>query len=381
MERESESRKPKAQSEFRGKLKTAIRVMRTFLWGVGFATTTYAMLLELRDPHSHLHTWMVLFPLILTVPDILSKEKGTGSGGLMGFILSLSLAGLFFMRTQDWAPVAAGAIFAIFFRAYSKSTKRPYLFLSAGSLFAGVFSLQFPWPNEQRCLVTLVGVGITASLQGLWIILSYYLGDRPAEFTEPVNSTNNFPDREMIRLIHLIFGSIGHMQIFSHDLEQRIRRRYQSEIDQLESLGFDYLFSDGETFSIFRLLLLFPALVLIMMRSKREVITIKDGTKVLMGYPVYISKNKTAYGYVSGLGTKFYTVFQDGTLLVSKAYIDGDYISGPMIRKYAKKASIGETWADHQQRIAELEAEGKRVDRQTSFQVYAGLSYKETAPW
>ena len=86
-----------------------------------------------------------------------------------------------------------------------------------------------------------------------------------------------------------------------------------------------------------------------------------------MGYPVYISKNKTAYGYVSGLGTKFYTVFQDGTLLVSKAYIDGDYISGPMIRKYAKKASIGETWADHQQRIAELEAEGKRVDRQTSF--------------
>jgi hypothetical protein len=52
-----------------------------------------------------------------------------------------------------------------------------------------------------------------------------------------------------------------------------------------------------------------------------------------------------------------------------------------MIVKFAEKASISETWAKHQERIAALEAEGKCVDRQTSFQAYAEISYKETAPW
>jgi hypothetical protein len=96
---------------------------------------------------------------------------------------------------------------------------------------------------------------------------------------------------------------------------------------------------------------------------------------------VFISRNKTAFGYASGLGVKFYTAFQDGTLLVSKAYSDANIPAAPMIVKFAEKASISETWAKHQERIAALEAEGKCVDRQTSFQAYAEISYKETAPW
>lgn len=196
--------------------------------------------------------------------------------------------------------------------------------------------------------------------------------------------------RKMMRFMLSIFGAIGHVQIFSHELEQRIRTRYQSEIDQLAGLGFDYLFSDGETFPVFRLLLLFPAFFLISMRIKREVMTIHDGTMVLVGHPVCISKNRNAFAEPNGLETKFYTAFQDGAILISMDC--GDEIDrGSMILinnckasiliNNCKASSISDTWAKHQKRIAELEAEGRRVDCQTSFQAYVEIEHKERAAW
>jgi hypothetical protein len=113
----------------------------------------------------------------------------------------------------------------------------------------------------------------------------------------------------------------------------------------------------------------------------REVIAIQNGTRIFTAYSVFIPKNKIAFGYVSGLGTKFYTAFQDGTILVSKNYGDDDPLGPMIVINCCKIASISETWAAHQKRITELEAEGKRVDRQTSFEVYAEISNKETAPW
>jgi hypothetical protein len=255
------------------------------------------------------------------------------------------------------------------------------VFLSAGSLLAGVLSLHFPWPNEQRCLLTLVGVGVTATLQGAWIIVRYLQGYRTAEFSEPAGSPNKSSDRATIRFAHLVFGKIEHVQIYSHELEERIRTRYQSGIRQLTDLGFSYQFSDGETFSSYRLALLFPALIVFLMWRKREVMTIHDGTRILNGHPILIDKNKTAYANPGVFGVSFYSAFQDGTLLVSKNY-GGDNSLGPMVvANYCKSASISDTWAEHQKRIAVLEAEGKRADRQTSFQAWAEISHKETAAW
>jgi hypothetical protein len=143
-------------------------------------------------------------------------------------------------------------------------------------------------------------------------------------------------------------------------------------------LGFDYQFSDGETFSLFRPPLLFPALVLFMKWCKREVLTIHDGTRILNGHLIFAARNRTAFAYPGIFGVSIDTAFQDGTILLSRNYGD-DNSRGPMIViNCCKKASISDTWGKHQERIAALEAEGKRVDRQTSFQFYAGMSYKET---
>ena len=187
--------------------------------------------------------------------------------------------------------------------------------------------------------------------------------------------------RITVHFVHWIMGTVEHIHIYSPEIEQRIRIRFQSEIRQLTNLGFDYLFTCGEAFSLFRMVLILPAITVILMLCKGAVMTLHNGTKILLGYPVFLSRNKNAFVYTSGLGTKFYTAFQDGTLLVSKDYVDADIAAGPMIIKYAQKASISDTWTAHQERIAALEAEGKRVDCQTSFQAWANISRKEMASW
>jgi hypothetical protein len=301
------------------------------------------------------------------------------TGCLLPFGLGGCLAGLFFMRAHDWAPVAAGALFAMFFWVHSKSTKRPYLFLSAGSLLAGLLSLQFPWPNEQRLLLALVGVGLTATLQGAWIIVRYLQGHRPAEFSEPVASPNKSLDKDTLRFLTGLFGTIEPVQICIPEFEQRIRTRYQSETGQLTSLGFDHLFFFGEAIPLIRLLLLFPALIVFQMWLKRVPMTVYEETKNLSGNPVFASRDKTTYAHPNSLGVTFHTAFQDGTILATKNYGDPtDY--GPTVEAQCMKdASISDLWTAHQRRTQELEADDKRIDRQISFQAYSEISRKETA--
>jgi hypothetical protein len=155
-------------------------------------------------------------------------KVSVATGCLMPAVVVGCFAGLYFMRAHDWAPVAAGALCAIFFWVLSRSTKRPYLFLSAASLLAGLLSLQFPWPNEQRCLLTAAGVGLTVTLQGAWIIVRYLQGHRPAELSEPVASSSQSSDRGFLRFAHWIAGTIGYIQISSPELEQRKRSKFPS---------------------------------------------------------------------------------------------------------------------------------------------------------
>jgi hypothetical protein len=380
VERECEGLELKDQGGFRAKMRAALRVMRVFLWGLKISALSGLALMALREPHSRWFITLSISFIFLITLDLFRKDEPDATV-LLWYALCLCLIPVFYLRAHDWAPVVLGVLFAAYFLARSKATGRPYRFMLVGSLIAGVLSLKSPWPNEQLCLLTLVGVGLTATLQGAWIILRYLQGDRPAEILEPNGSSSKSSDRALLRIIHAIFGTIEHVQIYSPEVEQRIRTRYQSEISQLTDLGFGYVFSGGEAFSLFRLALILPAIIVVQMRCKGEVMTLHEGSKLMAGYPVLISTGKTAFAEVSGLGVKFYTTFQDGFLLVSKDYADDDIPVGPMIVKYAQKASISDTWAAHQKQIEAMEADGKRVDCQTSFPAYAEMSHKETAAW
>jgi hypothetical protein len=117
-------------------------------------------------------------------------------------------------------------------------------------------------------------------------------------------------------LVVQAFGDVGYIQISPSGLEERIRSRYRSEIDQLSLLGFSYLFSVGQTFPVMSLVLIFPAIVLLMMLWVREVITLHGGMEFLVGRPIYASADRTTFAHSGGLGIVFLTAFQYGSILM-----------------------------------------------------------------
>jgi hypothetical protein len=124
---------------------------------------------------------------------------------------------------------------------------------------------------------------------------------------------------------------------------------------------------------------MFPTIYVIHTWFKKIPITLYEGTKVLIGNPVFISTNRNAYAHPNILGDSFTTSFQDGTILLTKNYGDPTDYGPAVVAQCMKNASISELWTEHRQRTQALETDGKRVDRQISFQAYAEISHKETA--
>ncbi len=175
-------------------------------------------------------------------------------------------------------------------------------------------------------------------------------------------------------LLFQAFGDVGYVQISSPKFEERIRKRYQSEIDQLSLLGFNYRFSEGQTFPVANLILIFPAIVLLIMLWKREVIALRGGKEFLIGHAIYASGDKTTFAHASGLGIVFHTVFEYGSVLMSTNYESSNSPGSRFERHAYKGASISNTWAAHQRSVAARVANGAEIDRDMSFKAYVGIN-------
>ncbi len=174
------------------------------------------------------------------------------------------------------------------------------------------------------------------------------------------------------------FGYVGYVRISSSAIEERIRNRYRSDIEELSALGFSYQFSVGQTFPIANLVLIFPAIVLLMMCWKREIISLNRGTEIAVGHAIYASRDKTTFARPSGLGIVFHTVFEYGSSLVSTNYgsnHESNDPSGLMFERRAYKgASISDTWAAHHRMVQTRIADGTDVDRDMSFNGYVAIN-------
>lgn len=169
-------------------------------------------------------------------------------------------------------------------------------------------------------------------------------------------------------------GSAEYVQISSPMFEHRIQNRFCSESNQLSNLGFTPLFFYGEAFPLFRLLLIYPAFVFTIMLLNREVATVQDGSKLLFGFPVFNSSSRTTYAHPSQLGMKYHTLFQDGTILMTKNF-GGKKKYGPTVVVHSmRNASISDAWSEHQKQIQALEATGRQIDRDISFQAFSNIS-------
>lgn len=176
------------------------------------------------------------------------------------------------------------------------------------------------------------------------------------------------------QLILWTLGKIGYIEITDPAFQQRIRTRYESDIDQLTRLGFRPLFFEGETTSVFRLFLIFPAIVKLMLLRRRAVIAVQGGTKFVNGCPILSDGDKSTFACAGSLGVKFRTAFKDGTILETKAYGDAGIKTGPKLVKHCFKGeSIGYVWDQHKKWIQLLETDSNPIVRDFSFQAWVQI--------
>jgi hypothetical protein len=171
-----------------------------------------------------------------------------------------------------------------------------------------------------------------------------------------------------------LLGTPMHMQIASPAFEHRIQDRYRSELNQLRNLEFSPLFSYGEAFPLYRLLLIYPAFLFTIMVLNREVASIENGSKLVFGYSIFHSSDRTTYAHALQLGVKCHTLFQDGTILLTKNFGARKKYGPGVVLHMLKDASIPDTRAEHQKQVHLLEATGKQINREINFQNFSKIS-------
>jgi hypothetical protein len=206
-----------------------------------------------------------------------------------------------------------------------------------------------------------------------FVILKYLLGLLIA-----VGLSSHFAPEGTKRFFLKFFGKTEHIQISSSEFERQVKTRYQSEIGQLESLGFRFLFVEAQTFPAPRLLLGFPAVVLLMMWVKREVIALRPGLRLLTARPIFGSADNSTYAHPSGLGSMFHTGFKDGSLLVSCNYGQsrtyGVGAKGPVYTRHVyKAANIPGLWAHHQHEVRRTLTDCNPVATKMTFADYVEM--------
>jgi len=358
---------------FRERVKVWVSVAGMFLWGAGIACFFGEWLLTRRAPGSLLGIPLLAALLVSgLLPTWLGSrekaEKADAAGCWMWFYLCLCWALLFLVRQHVWAAPAAAVVAAVWVWALGRTWRRSWPIAVMGCLAAGAVALQVRLPNEQRLLLVSAGFGLAMALQGVWEMVRHWQGQRP----EPA------PQEGGYGLAWLLFGRIEYLQITSSALDQHFRARYQEATGELARLGFGYLCSYGETFSVFRLLLGIPALAILSLLPKRPVVGIWGGLRISECCPLLIAGDKDAYAEADCECVKFYTAFTDGTFLVSSNYKTLT-LKGPVMTKRWRAAGIGEAWGEHQAAVQAFEAAGRRVDRRSSFQEFADLSQRDHA--
>lgn len=194
-----------------------------------------------------------------------------------------------------------------------------------------------------------------------------------------VAQISEYEARLAMRLVHWLIGPVEDLPLTSPTMDDRVRKRHQTEIAELTDSGFDYLCSEGQRFPLSHLLRIFPALAALGVWLQRTPIWIRDGC-ILFGYPIVHYRLKSSFVELDASHAKFLTTFEDGTLLVSGNYDDPIPRGAGIIRQF-KPATITETWNNHIARVHALESINKQIDPRTDYAAYAQASARDRVAW
>jgi Zn-dependent protease len=157
-------------------------------------------------------------------------------------------------------------------------------------------------------------------------------------------------------------------EITDPNIQSRVRARHNAKITSLQALGFQHFAYLLEALPPYSAISKFP--VILMMWSK-EVLVFPKPARLGIATTLLSQSSPSAIGAVLGLGIKFYSVFSDGTLLISSTYRSP---LGPGSNSHIIKnphcQTVDDAWLAHKQKAAELTALGLTVRNLSSFSDY-----------
>ena len=170
-----------------------------------------------------------------------------------------------------------------------------------------------------------------------------------------------------------LIGPAVAVQLTSPTTERQAHIRYSSEFQQLTKIGFKQLFIFGESRSLYRLFLVYPVCLYTVMLLNREIATVQ-GSRIILGNPVFISGDGKTYVHIMRLGLKFYTRFQDdGSVLLTKSFGGNVKYGSHVIFQRLCDGSINDIWMEHRNRVLQLEGVGKKVEETAGFESFTRI--------
>jgi Zn-dependent protease len=156
-----------------------------------------------------------------------------------------------------------------------------------------------------------------------------------------------------------------YMELVEPSVQARVRARHGLKIAPLQSLGFQQFAYPLEVLPPYSAISRFP--VVLMMLNK-EVLVFPKPARLAVATALLLHSNPASLAECMGIGVKFYSVFSDGTLLISSSY-RSPLLAAPNsgIIKNPHCQSPEEAWGAHQKRVAELAAQGIAIQNFQSF--------------
>jgi hypothetical protein len=144
-----------------------------------------------------------------------------------------------------------------------------------------------------------------------------------------------------------------------------LKSRHHTAIATLENIDFTFFCVHQEIVWPFSALIWFP--IYLSMVLGNEYVRIQSPLRITSFHLLFTSETYATYAYLYGMGCKFYTGFTDGTWLVTNTYLN-TRDKQIIIQKPGRGiVTTQQIWEKHQAKIAALQAQGKQLNPQLSF--------------
>lgn len=168
-------------------------------------------------------------------------------------------------------------------------------------------------------------------------------------------------------------GRLGeeYAEITDPSIQSRVRARHSSKIASLQSLGFQHFAYRLEALPPYSAISKFP---IVLMMLRKEVLVFPKPARLGVANILLTHSSPNSIAEITGLGIKFYSIFMDGTLLISSSY-RSPLAPGSNCRiiKNPDSQTAEEAWLAHKQKVAELGTQGLTLRNLSSFADYVEI--------